>query len=87
MFTSSLLHGAKEEVAVAQEDPVRREPLRELLIKKSHQIPQLLSPFLGADGRRARHLGSTSELFGRSSSATFRLHPLPVVGGKLKNSA
>jgi hypothetical protein len=35
MFTSSLLHGAKEEVVVAQEFPVREESLRELLIKRA----------------------------------------------------
>ena len=35
MFTSSLLHGAKEEVVVAQEFPLREEPLRELLIKRA----------------------------------------------------
>jgi hypothetical protein len=47
MFTSSLPYGAKEEVAVAREFPVREEPLRELLLKKSHQIPQPLSPLPG----------------------------------------
>ena len=35
MFTSSLLHGAKEEVAVAQEFPVWEEPLKKLLIKRA----------------------------------------------------
>jgi hypothetical protein len=34
MFTSSLLHGEKEEV-VAQEFPLRKEPLGELLIKRA----------------------------------------------------
>ena len=32
---------------MAQESPVREEPLGELLIKKSHQIPQPLSPLPG----------------------------------------
>jgi len=60
MFTSSLLHGAKEEVAMAREFPLREKPFRELLIKKSHQIPQLLSLSQG-DGRPASRLDLTGQ--------------------------